>query len=94
LTGSLMDYLVPTLAEMPIRVRLAHQETPSPLSPLGAKGLGEGNVMTAGAAIANAVADALGVEVFTLPLSPRRVLEAIAGRERAHEEVGHEAPAF
>lgn len=94
LTGSLMDYLVPTLAEMPIRIQLAHQQTPSPSSPLGAKGLGEGNVMTAGAAIANAVADALGVEVFTLPLSPRRVLEAIAQGERADEEVGHETPAL
>jgi len=76
LNGSFMDYLCPTAGEMP-PVTIAHQETRSPLTPLGAKGLGEGNTMSVGAAIANAVSDALGVEVTVLPLSPTRVWDLI-----------------
>lgn len=79
LNGSFMDYLCPTVGEMP-PVEIAHQETPSPLTPLGAKGLGEGNTMSVGAAIANAVADALGVEPAALPLSPTRVWDLLCQR--------------
>jgi 2-furoyl-CoA dehydrogenase large subunit len=80
LNGSFVDYLCPTVGEMP-PVEIAHQETPSPLTPLGAKGLGEGNTMSAGAAIANAVADALGVEPTALPLSPTRVWDLLCQRD-------------
>jgi len=80
LNGSFMDYLCPTVGEMPA-VEIAHQETPSPLTPLGAKGLGEGNTMSAGAAIANAVADALGVEPTALPLSPTRIWDLLCQRD-------------
>ncbi len=76
LNGSFVDYLCPTAGEMP-SVVIAHKETPSPLTPLGAKGLGEGNSMSVGAAVANAVADALGVEPTVLPLSPTRVWNLI-----------------
>ncbi|MFD2211386.1 xanthine dehydrogenase family protein molybdopterin-binding subunit [Virgibacillus halophilus] len=72
LTGSFMDYLVPTATEIP-NITIKHIETPSPLTPLGAKGLGEGNTMSAPAVIANAVTDALkplGVTIEKLPLSP------------------------
>jgi len=79
LTGSLMDYLAPTVSEMPKRVTIFHHQTPAPGVPLGAKGLGEGNVMTAGAAIANAVSDALGIDVLSLPLSPRMVVDLVEG---------------
>jgi 2-furoyl-CoA dehydrogenase large subunit len=75
LTGSFMDYLCPTAPEIP-RVSIEHYETPSPLTPLGAKGLGEGNTMSAPAVIANAVADALspfGITIDRLPLSPYRI---------------------
>jgi 2-furoyl-CoA dehydrogenase large subunit len=75
LTGSFMDYLCPTATEIP-EVRIEHIETPSPFTPLGAKGLGEGNTMSAPVAIANAVTDALrpfGVEITELPLSPQRI---------------------
>ncbi|MDY0393786.1 hypothetical protein RWE15_04120 [Virgibacillus halophilus] len=67
-----MDYLVPTATEIP-NITIKHIETPSPLTPLGAKGLGEGNTMSAPAVIANAVTDALkplGVTIEKLPLSP------------------------
>jgi 2-furoyl-CoA dehydrogenase large subunit len=87
LNGSFVDYLCPTAGDMP-PIRIAHLETLSPLTPLGAKGLGEGNVMSAGAAIANAVADALGVEPTRLPLSPSRLwelLNQVRREEQAHE---------
>ena len=85
LNGSFVDYLCPTAGEMPAVV-MAHKETLSPLTPLGAKGLGEGNSMSVGAAIANAVADALGVEPTALPLSPSRLWSLI--RQAREENVG------
>jgi 2-furoyl-CoA dehydrogenase large subunit len=72
LTGTFADYLVPTVSEIP-PVEMLHQETPSPLTPLGAKGLAEGNCMSVPACIANAIADALGVTDVPLPASPRRI---------------------
>ncbi len=75
LAGTFMDYLCPTAAEAP-SVEIAHVETPSPFTPLGTKGLGEGSAETAPVVIANAVADALaplGVEIRELPLTPLRV---------------------
>ena len=58
LTDTLKDYLCPTASDIP-RLRSAHRETPSPLTPLGAKGLGEGTTMSVPSAIHNAVLDAL-----------------------------------
>jgi 2-furoyl-CoA dehydrogenase large subunit len=63
---------VPTASEIP-RVEFIHQETPSPFTPLGAKGLAEGNCMSVPACIANAVADALNVKDVVLPVTPRRI---------------------
>ncbi len=86
LTTTFMDYLLPTAMEMPEAtvVRIL-EETPTPLNPLGVKGVGEGGSSGSGAAIANAVADALApfnVSVTALPLSPDRVLALIrAGRD-------------
>jgi 2-furoyl-CoA dehydrogenase large subunit len=84
LTGSLMDYLCPTAVEAP-RLVIDHIETPSPLSLLGAKGVGEGNSMSAPPAIANALADALrprGIRVTSLPVTPDMLLAALQGRTR------------
>jgi 2-furoyl-CoA dehydrogenase large subunit len=78
MTATFLDYLPPTATELP-PVRSGTIETPSPLTPLGAKGLGEGNTMSAPAAIANAVADALGRDDLTLPLTPARVWELLPG---------------
>jgi aerobic carbon-monoxide dehydrogenase large subunit len=81
LATTLMDYLLPTAAEMPPQISVAIlEETPTPLNPLGAKGAGEGGTAGVGAAIANAVADALrpwDVDVSSLPLSPDRVFRII-----------------
>jgi CO/xanthine dehydrogenase Mo-binding subunit len=87
LTTTFMDYLLPTAMEMPgtAAVRIL-EETPTPLNPLGVKGAGEGGSSGCGAAIANAVADALaplGVSITALPLSPDRLLALIRdARER------------
>lgn len=74
-SGSFMDYLLPTAAEVPEVDVLITEDAPTPLNPLGVKGAGEGGTAAAGAVIANAVSDALGTEVTRLPLSPQRVLE-------------------
>ena len=76
LTSSFMDYLCPTAPDLPA-LTSAHRETPSPFTPLGAKGLGEGNTMSVPAAIANAVADALGRDDVELPLTGPRVWELL-----------------
>jgi len=75
-TGTLMDYLCPTGADLP-PLTIGHLETPSPFTTLGAKGLGEGTTMSAPAAIANAVADALGIEDVEVPLTPSRIWELL-----------------
>ena len=82
LSGTLADYLVPTACEVPDPLIL-HRDTPSPVTPLGAKGVGEGNCMTTPVCLANAVADALGAESLDLPLTPVRVSALICGPEDA-----------
>jgi 2-furoyl-CoA dehydrogenase large subunit len=81
LTGTFADYLVPTSYEVPTPI-LLHMETPSPFTPLGAKGGAEGNSMSTPVCIANAVCDALGVENVNLPLFPSRIAALIHGEER------------
>ena len=76
LTGSFMDYLVPTAPDLPTP-RIGHRESPSPFLPLGAKGLGEGTTMSVPAAIANAVADALGRDDVEPPFTPGRTWELL-----------------
>jgi 2-furoyl-CoA dehydrogenase large subunit len=82
LTGTFADYLVPTATEVP-EVEILHTETPSPFTPLGAKGLAEGNCMSTPVCIANAVADALGIVDVPLPITPDRVNGIVAGDEPA-----------
>ncbi len=77
-SGTLAEYLLPTTCEVPDPV-IVHLETPSPFTPLGAKGLGEGNNMSTPVVIANAFADALRASGrdcpdIRLPLTPSRVL--------------------
>jgi 2-furoyl-CoA dehydrogenase large subunit len=81
LTGTLADYLIPTVIETPEPVIL-HFESPSPFTPLGAKGVGEGNCMSTPVCIANAIADATGVEDLTLPLSPSKISALIHADEK------------
>jgi 2-furoyl-CoA dehydrogenase large subunit len=87
LSGTFMDYLVPSAKEAPL-VEVEHLATPSPFTTLGAKGLGEASSMTAPAVVANAVSDALaplGVQITELPITPSRLwhlLEAARPRPR------------
>jgi CO/xanthine dehydrogenase Mo-binding subunit len=84
LTASYLDYLIPTAIEVP-ELKIGHHETPSPWTPHGIKGGGEGGRMMAPAAINVAVNDALaplGVRLTELPMTPDRILAAIrAARE-------------
>ncbi|MGH7326399.1 MAG: aerobic carbon-monoxide dehydrogenase large subunit [Candidatus Rokuibacteriota bacterium] len=79
LTASFMDFLMPTSMEVP-EIEIVHTETPSPLNPLGVKGVGEAGAIPVPALIAEAVDDALapfGVRVREMPLSPARITELI-----------------
>jgi carbon-monoxide dehydrogenase large subunit len=79
LTGSLMDYMVPTASDVP-DIALAHQRSPSPLNPLGVKGLGEGGAIAPPVAIANAVGDALApfrAEFNVTPVMPEQTVAAV-----------------
>src|SRR5690606_33865927 len=69
LSGTFADYLVPTACEVP-PIEILHIETPSPFTPLGAKGLAEGNCMSTPVCIANAIADALSIRDVPLPATP------------------------
>jgi carbon-monoxide dehydrogenase large subunit len=84
LTGSLMDYALPRASDSP-NVQLLHQESPSPLNPLGVKGVGEGGAIAPPAAIANAVSDALALfktEINATPIKPEHIVRAIAAASR------------
>jgi 2-furoyl-CoA dehydrogenase large subunit len=82
LSGTFADYLVPTATEIP-EPFIIHMETPSPFTPLGAKGVGEGNCMSTPVCIANAVADALNEKNIELPLVPAKLAALIHGEEVA-----------
>jgi carbon-monoxide dehydrogenase large subunit len=80
-TVSFMDYLLPTAGELP-DLEIEHLETPSPTNVWGFKGVGEGGTVGAPGAVANAVCDALGVELNELPLSPELVCAAARFRSQ------------
>ena len=80
LTGTYMDYLFPSAADLP-SYETANTQTPSPHNALGAKGIGESATIGSTPAIQNAVVDALshlGVKHIDMPLTPERVWRAIA----------------
>ena len=81
LTATFMDYLKPTTLDVP-DIEVDRLEHPSPFTPLGAKGVGEGGAIPGPAAVANAVEDALGhlgVVVRALPITPERVWRWLEG---------------
>ena len=82
LTATLMDYALPRADDLPL-FEIGHLETPSPLTPGGVKGMGEGGTIGAPATIANAVADAvrhLGVQITTLPIRPESLVRGSTSR--------------
>jgi 2-furoyl-CoA dehydrogenase large subunit len=83
--ASFMDYLCPTAAELGFELNFDHAVTPSPNTPLGAKGAAEGSTMSIPVALANAVTDALqplGVEIDRLPVHGTVIHELLANREK------------
>ena len=85
LSGSFMDYLVPTSMEVP-KMTTLHMQFPSPRNPLGIKGVGEGGAISPPAAIANAIEDALspfGIRITRTPVSPSSLVTLLAQAERA-----------
>jgi aerobic carbon-monoxide dehydrogenase large subunit len=84
LAATFADYLLPGAAELPA-IKIGHLHTPATATEYGMKGMGEGGAVAPPAAIANAVRDALaaiGAEVNETPITPRRVLAAIAAAAR------------
>jgi carbon-monoxide dehydrogenase large subunit len=83
LTGSLMDYLIPTAGEVPA-IEVIHLDRPSPTTLGGFKGVGEGGTIGAPAAVANAITDALApfnVEITELPVTGERLFRLLAGKD-------------
>jgi 2-furoyl-CoA dehydrogenase large subunit len=83
--ASFMDYLCPTAAELGFELTIDHTVTPSPRTPLGAKGAAEGSTMSIPVALANAVSDALaplGIEVDSLPVHGTAIHELMANKEK------------
>ncbi len=79
MTPSFSEYLMPTSMDVP-RVETILLESGSGIGPYGAKGIGEPAMTPVAPAIANAVADAIGVRVFELPITPERIIMALSGR--------------
>ncbi len=76
----LADYLLPTALDVP-NFKVIHHESPTPLNPLGVKGLGEGGAIAPPVAIANALCDALsafGVEFNSTPIRPQQIVQSVA----------------
>ncbi len=85
LTGSLMDYALPRAGDLP-RLDLARTETPTPVNPLGVKGVGEAGTIGSTPAIVNAVVDALspfGVTHIDMPLKPEKIWQLCQSKEAA-----------
>jgi carbon-monoxide dehydrogenase large subunit len=78
--GTMLDYFVPSAADLPT-FELDHTEVPSPVTTYGVRGIGESGTIPPGAAVANAICDALspfGVEINRLPLTPESIWQALA----------------
>jgi carbon-monoxide dehydrogenase large subunit len=89
-TGSFVDYAMPTSSDLP-SFETDRQETPSPVNSLGVKGVGEAGTIASSPTVVNAVIDALrplGVDFINMPLTPMRVWQAIHGDGPARSEQG------
>jgi carbon-monoxide dehydrogenase large subunit len=79
LTASLADYAIPIAAEIPA-IETLHIETELPATLGGFRGMGEGGTIGAPAAVANALADALGTDIFEIPMTPERIFRVLGGK--------------
>src|SRR5438132_546224 len=79
--GSLLDYQVASIKDLPDSFRSIVVEVPHETGPFGAKGVGETGALTVSAAIANAIQDAIGVRIHELPITPEKVLRALTQKK-------------
>ena len=80
-SGNLAKYILPTSLDVP-KVKTKIVEDPDPLSPLGAKGIGEPAMVPTAPAIMNAIYDAVGVRIKSLPATPEKILNALREKQR------------
>ncbi|TDV41098.1 xanthine dehydrogenase family protein molybdopterin-binding subunit [Actinophytocola oryzae] len=80
INGTLLDYQLPSIRDLPDRLTPIIVESPHDTGPFGAKGVGETGILGVAPAIANAVRDALGVRITTLPLTPESIVAALEGK--------------
>jgi xanthine dehydrogenase molybdenum-binding subunit len=80
ITDSFATYKIPSSLDIP-EIQAIIVEEPVPSGPFGAKGVGESGLNNVAAAIANAVYNAIGVGIYTLPITPEKVLEALEAKE-------------
>ncbi|MDQ2847763.1 MAG: aerobic carbon-monoxide dehydrogenase large subunit [Actinomycetota bacterium] len=85
LNASFMDFLMPYVTEIP-QLELGHQQTPSPLNPLGIKGAGEAGVIPVSAVIASAVENAVGFAIDAMPLDPSMLFHLREAAAASHRE--------
>ena len=81
-TNNFTTYIIPTICDIP-EIQIEPVETQDTFTPLGAKGLGEIGIVPVGSVVANAIYDATGARLFTLPATPERVYQAIKEKEGA-----------
>jgi carbon-monoxide dehydrogenase large subunit len=85
ITGELMDYAIPKASNMPW-IESSHTETPSPVNPLGVKGVGEAGTIGCSPAVVNSVVDALsplGVRHIDMPMTPERIWKLVQAGGKA-----------
>ncbi|MGO9643397.1 MAG: xanthine dehydrogenase family protein molybdopterin-binding subunit [Candidatus Bathyarchaeia archaeon] len=83
LTNNFTTYIIPTIADMP-DIQIEPVETYEKIGPFGAKGLGEIGIVAVPAAIANAIYDATGARIYSLPATPERVYKALQNKDEFH----------
>ncbi|MDT7611450.1 MAG: hypothetical protein QOG96_5953, partial [Pseudonocardiales bacterium] len=79
--GTLLDYQLPSVLDLPDKITPIIVESPHRTGPYGAKGVGETTIIPLAPAIANAVRDAIGIRFPRLPLTPERILTALADQK-------------
>ena len=79
---TLLDYRIPTSLDLPL-IETVIVEVPNPGHPFGVRGVGEANIVPPPAAVCNAIQQAVGINLYELPMRPDRVVAAIEAKQEA-----------
>jgi CO/xanthine dehydrogenase Mo-binding subunit len=90
LNPNFMDYKIPTSMDVPEEIRTFFVETIHPEGPYGAKGLGEIADAPTAAAIGNAIYDAVGIRIKSLPITPEKILQGLREKETREKKNGED----